>query len=56
VVELKTVKEIAPVHFIVARSYLSAVNREHALLLRFAKPTLEVKRATPRPLPGFLGS
>ena len=56
VVELKTVKEIAPIHFIIARSYLRAVDREHALLLNFAKPTLEVKRATPRPIPGFLGS
>ena len=56
VVELKTIKEIAPIHFIVARSYLRAVDREHALLLNFAKSTLEVKRATSRPLPGFLGS
>ena len=32
------------------------VDREHALILNFAKPTLEVKRAMPRPLPGFLGS
>ena len=56
VVELKTVKEIAPIHFIIARSYLRATNRDHALILNFAKATLEVKRATARPLPGFMGS
>lgn len=56
VVELKTVKEIAPIHFVVVRSYLKALAREHALVLNFAGSKLEVKRATARSLPGFLGS
>ena len=56
VVELKTVKEIAPIHFVVVRSYLKALNREHGLLLNFASEKLEVRRATVRSLPGFLGS
>jgi GxxExxY protein len=44
VVELKTIKEFEDVHFAVVKSYLRAVNREHGLLLNFAKPTLDVKR------------
>lgn len=44
VVELKSVKEIAPEHFAVVRSYLHAVGRVHGMLLNFAKPTLEIKR------------
>ena len=44
VVELKAVKDITDLHFAVVRSYLRAVEREHALLLNFAKLTLEVKR------------
>ena len=44
VVELKTSKSLADIDFIVVRSYLRAVNREHGLLLNFATPTLEVKR------------
>jgi GxxExxY protein len=44
VVELKAVKAIEDVHFAVARSYLRAIGREHALILNFAKRTLEIKR------------
>ena len=44
VVELKAVKDITDLHFAVVRSYLRAVQREHALLLNFAKLTLAVKR------------
>ena len=44
VVELKTAKDITDLHFTVVRSYLRAVRREHALILNFAKITLEVKR------------
>jgi GxxExxY protein len=44
VVELKTVKELADVHFAVVKSYLRASRRRHGLLLNFAKATLEVKR------------
>ena len=46
VVELKAVKKICEVHFATVRSYLRAVEREHGLLLNFAKPTLEVKRVS----------
>lgn len=51
VVELKAIKELANVHFAVVRSYLRAVNRDHGLILNFAKPTLEVKRVMTRDLP-----
>ena len=44
VVELKAVKDITDVHFAVVRSYLRAVRRKHALILNFAKSTLEAKR------------
>ena len=44
VVELKAAKDITDLHFAVVRSYLRAVQREHALILNFAKVTLEVKR------------
>jgi GxxExxY protein len=42
VVELKTVKELADVHFAVVKSYLRASHRRHGLLLNFAQATLEV--------------
>jgi len=48
VVELKAVKELVPVHFAVARSYLRAAGREHGLVLNFARTKLEVKRAIAR--------
>lgn len=44
VVELKAVKTIEDVHFVVVRSYLAAVNRQHGLLLNFDKPKLEIRR------------
>ena len=44
VVELKAIKEVEDVHFAIVKSYLRAVGREHALLINFAKPTLEVRR------------
>ena len=44
VVELKTVKEFEDIHFAIVKSYLRAVNREHGLLLNFARTTLEIKR------------
>lgn len=44
VVELKTSRKLADIDFVIVRSYLRAVEREHGLLLNFAKPTLETKR------------
>ena len=44
VVELKTTKHLSDIDFIVVRSYLRAVDRDHGLLLNFSTPTLEVKR------------
>jgi GxxExxY protein len=44
VVELKTSKRFADIDFVVVRSYLRAVDREHGLLLNFATATLDVKR------------
>jgi GxxExxY protein len=44
VVELKAVKNIEDVHFAIVKSYLKAVGKEHALLINFSKPVLEVKR------------
>jgi len=44
VVELKAIKELDDIHFAIVRSYLKAMNREHGLLLNFAKTKLEVKR------------
>ncbi len=32
--------------YVVVRSYPRAVDREHGLLLNFAKPTLEIKRVS----------
>jgi GxxExxY protein len=51
VVELKAIREIADVHFVVLRSYLRAVDRKHGLILNFAKPTLEIRRVTARDRP-----
>jgi GxxExxY protein len=44
VVELKTIKDFEDIHFAIVKSYLRAVNREHGLLLNFAKPTFDIKR------------
>jgi len=51
VVELKAIKELNPAHFAMVRSYLRAVDRQHGLLLNFAKATLEIKRVLARPSP-----
>jgi GxxExxY protein len=44
VVELKAISRLADIHFVTVRSYLHAAQRQHALLLNFGKPTLDVKR------------
>jgi GxxExxY protein len=56
VVELKNIKKIENVHFVIVRSYLHAVERNHGLILNFSKPELEIKRVARRFFPGFLGS
>ncbi len=48
VVELKAVKELSDNHFVVVRSYLRALELDHALILNFAKATLHVKRVSGR--------
>ena len=48
VVELKAVKEISDIHFVITRSYLCALVREHGLILNFAKPVVEVRRVKSR--------
>jgi hypothetical protein len=54
------VRSLEDVHFVVVRSYLRAVGRQHGLLLNFAKSTLEAKRVLMRhdrqPSPGSMGS
>ncbi len=44
VVEIKAITELQDVHFVIARSYLRAANRQHALILNFSKPSLEIRR------------
>jgi GxxExxY protein len=44
VVELKAIKELEDVHFVIVRSYLKATGIKHGLLLNFAKLTLQIKR------------
>ena len=59
VVELKAVRDIDPVHFAFARSYLRAVEKRHGLLLNFNAPTLEIKRVLApecSSIPNFLPS
>jgi GxxExxY protein len=46
VVELKAVRRLDEIHFVTVRSYLHALGKDHALLLNFAKSTLEVKRVS----------
>ena len=43
-IENKTVRDFDPVHFSIARSYLAALNLTHGLLLKFARPILQIKR------------
>jgi GxxExxY protein len=44
IVELKTVKELADIHFAQLRSYLKAAEQKVGLLLNFSKPALEIKQ------------
>lgn len=44
IVELKATKEIDDVHLAIARSYLKATGQLLALVINFAKTTLEIKR------------
>lgn len=44
VLELKATKAIDDVHLATARSYLKATHHQLALVVNFAKPTLEIKR------------
>lgn len=46
VVELKAVQELADVHTAIALSYLKATDLPVALLLNFAKPSLEYRRVS----------
>jgi len=45
---IKAQSMLSNIHFVIVRSYLRAVQREHGLLLSFAKPTLEAKRVMVR--------
>jgi GxxExxY protein len=61
VVEVKNVRNLEDAHFVVVRSYLRAVNRQHGLLLNFSRPTREVRRVIARGRDfcrsfGFVGS
>jgi GxxExxY protein len=44
VVELKACKEIDDIHLATARSYLKATTCKLALVVNFAKPTVEIRR------------
>ena len=44
VVELKSCKAIEDIHLATARSYLKATSLELALVINFARPTLDIKR------------
>jgi len=44
VVELKAMRNIEDIHFVIVRSYLKALGKEHGLLINFSKKILEVKR------------
>jgi GxxExxY protein len=44
VVELKAIKNIEDIHFVIVRSYLKALGKSHGLLINFSKKVLEVKR------------
>ena len=44
ILELKAVAEIDPAHLATTKSYLRAASRELALVINFARPTLEVRR------------
>ncbi len=44
VVDLKAIRNLEDIHFAIVRSQLRAVDRQHGLILNFAKITLEPKR------------
>ena len=44
VVELKAVENIEDVHFAIVKSYLKALDKQHGLIINFARKVLEVKR------------
>jgi GxxExxY protein len=44
VVELKAMRNIEDIHFVIVRSYLKALGKEHGLLINFSRKVLEVKR------------
>ena len=44
VVELKAIRNIEDIHFVIVRSYLKALDKEHGLLMNFSRKVLEVKR------------
>ncbi len=44
VVELKAIRNIEDIHFVIVRSYLKALGKEHGLLINFSRKVLEVKR------------
>ena len=44
VVELKACQGIEDIHLATARSYLKATSLQTALVLNFARPTLDIKR------------
>lgn len=46
IVELKTVKDLAEIHTAIVLSYLKATQLFFALLINFAKPSLEYKRVS----------
>lgn len=48
VVELKAIKRLDDIHFVVLRSYLRAARLDHGLLLNFAGATVDIKRVTAR--------
>jgi GxxExxY protein len=44
VVELKAIRNIEEIQFVIVRSYLKALGKEHGLLMNFSRKVLEVKR------------
>ena len=44
VVELKAIRNIEDIHFVIVRSYLKALGKEHGILINFSRKVLEVKR------------
>ncbi|MFC1611366.1 GxxExxY protein [Myxococcota bacterium] len=44
ILELKAIRAVDAVHYATVRLYLKATGLEEALILNFAKPTLEIRR------------